>query len=285
MVFTRYIDDASIVQSPKSEELFRDHLIHDAKNGDVFPAIRRNSIDFYYFGSRLFEYRQRFKTHRKFVLLANKKDYLSEEEFPTKVHPASFNRSYKDIKDACRAYAGVEAEGISHIYSRFSYFRTKVPVVVLDIEISFEALNNEGTQDRIDLLLYNLRTRTLMFVEAKHFSNKELWSRQGKPPRVTRQLTRYSHQIQTRRDEIVASYSKYVQNVNGLFDLHLPEPQACFCDCGLYILGFDRDQLKGRFKELLLDDGSLKGVRFYSRGDPKDISAKTLWDKLEKCDK
>ncbi len=50
----------------------------------------------------------------------------------------------------------------------------------------------------------------------------------------------------------------------------------------LYVFGYDSKQ-QGRIKELLLDDGSLAGVRFRKRGNTTDsgLSAGVLWQRVE----
>ena len=61
------------------EKLFTDCILRDVlepkkgKRGGVFPAIRNDSIDFYYAGGGLFSFNKSrgFATHHKYALVAN----------------------------------------------------------------------------------------------------------------------------------------------------------------------------------------------------------------------
>jgi hypothetical protein len=150
---------------------------------------------------------------------------------------------------------------------------------VLDIEISFEALSGGRHQDRLDLLLFNKGEKRLRFYEAKHFSNKEIWSKAGTRPKVVQQILRYKDQIERTKLQIIKAYTQYVQIVNELFDLKLEPPQSLDPEVVLLIFGFDRDQLQGRFKMLLEVDGSLEDIKYYAIGNEAQLEIKNLWDR------
>jgi hypothetical protein len=242
-----------------TSSLWSNKIDQDCKNQNVFLAIRDNRIDFYHKGGKLFTYDSSgFKTHLKYasVITSTGKDYLTESELSGYKLASDFESNYQRIKENCSNYSGIEASGISDLYHKHSYLSDSI-VVVLDIEISFESLNEENKQDRIDILLLNKNTKTLQFVEAKHFSNKEIWSRST--PKVITQLKRYESQIAKRKLEIRLEYTEYVRIVNGIFDTSLPEPEDIEDKVTLLIFGFDDDQKKGRLKKLITTNKEYTG--------------------------
>ena len=136
-------------------------------------------------------------------------------------------------------------------------------------------------QDRIDLL-FNKKNRRLRFYEAKHFSNGELWSAVGTRPKVVSQIKRYETQIAREKDQIINQYRGYVNHVNELFGCSLPAPEAIDEYVPLLAFGFDRDQLQGRIKKLLLEDKSLDGMRYYFVGNIDAVNIANMWDAI-KC--
>ncbi|MFC1513602.1 hypothetical protein ACFL5P_01200 [candidate division KSB1 bacterium] len=287
--FSRSFDDKMIEQL-ETNSLYKNCIKEDLIRNVVFPAIRNNSMGFYYKGGRPFEFdKSGFKTNRKYLsLFKNKGDYLLESDLKElKEIKRNFEDQYKDIKENCAKYAGVEGEGVSYLYSKYSYVSSKSPVVVLDIEVAFakeksgpENGNDKARSNRIDILLYNKTERFLKFVEAKHFSNSEIWSKAGHSPKVVNQIKRYNKDINENKEAILEKYNKYIISCNTLFNLTMDEPQDIVDDCGLYIFGFDRDQLQGRFNKLLKNDNSLKGIDYYARGNPDTITAETLWNRI-----
>jgi hypothetical protein len=280
-----------LINELQVEPLFKECLLDDIENGEVFPAVRNGYIDFYYKGGRLFNYNKEiFKTHRKYLsIIKSNKDYLSENDIKNVKIVNNFSEQYKEIKENCANYSGIEAQGVYYLCKNNSFINSDKNVVVLDIEICFDVYKEEAELDtkekkldRIDILLYSTKERLLKFVEAKHFSNPELWSKENTPPRIKTQIDRYNRQINNKKEEIKNAYSNYVKIMNELFELDLKEPRDIKDDCGLYIFGYDKDQLEGRFKKLLKEDGSLEGIKYYTRGDQKKIDANTLWNKIVK---
>ena len=148
----KIIEDKFIASS-----LWSNHIEQDCKKQNVFFAIRDNRIDLYHKGGKLFTYdKNGFKTHLKYasVITANGKDYLTESELSAYKLASDFETNYERIKENCSNYSGIEASGVSDLYHKHSYLSNS-NVIVLDIEISFESLNEEKHQDRIDILLFN----------------------------------------------------------------------------------------------------------------------------------
>lgn len=279
-MFTRTLRQ-NLIDQLKSTELFQAKLLPDIKAGHVFPAVRRHSVDFYYKGGNLFSFKQNgeFETHIKYASIYNfGGEYILEDDLGKIRSITSFVEGYERIKENCSRYASAEKKGVSNIYSRHSYVsRPSNNEVVLDIEVSFRAATGGRHQDRLDLLIFNKSEKQLRFYEAKHFSNKEIWSKISTKPKVVQQISRYKAQIQGAEPIIIAAYTEYVRIVNNLFDLEIEEPQSLDPEVVLLIFGFDRDQLKGRFKVLLEADSSLEGIKYYAIGNEAQLEIKNLW--------
>jgi len=272
------------IQSLRGNRLFTDKLGPDIEAGAVFPAIRAGRIDFYHKGGKLFSYKKEFSTHKKYAaVIKSKGDYISELDLEENIEIIkSFFDGYERIRENCSQYSGVEAKGVSRIYHKYPFTNKDSNIVVLDIEISFEADSEERSQDRVDMLLLNKKTQQLRFCEAKHYSNSELWSMKGTRPKVVSQIERYQEQIERQGSDILREYGKYVEIINGLFECGLPEPKSIDDKVTLLVFGFDRDQQKGRMEDLLFDGVSLTGIQHYFIGSIAAVSLDNMW-KAVKC--
>lgn len=281
MDYGRYISDIkklkNINKALSEEDLgikLSEDFVNQGNGECVFPAIRNDGIHFYYKGSRIFTYSNKFRTHFKFLQPDGCNDYVSLND----VHSINFEKMsfinlYDGIKRNGSKYAGVESQGISSLYSKNSYVGKHKGVVVLDVEFRF------NKKDRVDLLLYNIDTKTLMFVEAKHFTNSELWSSKDGNRKVVNQLNKYTDDIGN-GEEIIVNYNHYIKNIKDIFNIKLPPAEHCIPYCGLYVFGFDGDQKDGKLKDGLLMDGTLDNYKCYVLGNPKKIDIDNLWNKL-----
>ncbi len=286
--FKRGLKNDGTLMSDNNAKLYN-LLKNDIKKGVVFSAPRNGYLNFYYKGGRLFEFRKgEFKTHIKYAsvitknkhnALTNDQYYVTSADLANITFLGDFAQDYKRIKENCALYAGDESAGVAQVYSRYSYANDLncSDVVVLDIEIAFDT----GT-DRIDLLLYDKKKRMLRFYEAKHYSNKELWSKEGTKPKVIGQLTRYNNIIKNKEGEILKAYENYMLCVNSLFDLALPTPLNIDPDTVLLVFGFDQNQLQGKLKGNLIKDGSLKDIRYYAVGNIGAANIESIWHKTKK---
>lgn len=268
------------IESLKSEELFTGRLKRDIENKNVFPAIRVGRMDFYHKGGKLFRYDGEFRTHKKYAsTIKSDSDYVSESDLQNKVEIVkSFSTGYEQIKENCSLYSGPEAQGVSRIYHKSPFTNGDLTVVVLDIEISFQARTEDRSQDRIDILLFNKATQRLRFYEAKHFSNSELWADKGQP-RVVSQIRRYEEQIYQEHNTILSQYKSYVEIMNSLFGSNLPEPESIDEKVTLLLFGYDTDQQGGRMQKLL---GSLSGIQHYFIGNISAVKTDNMW-KAVRC--
>lgn len=283
-MFERNLEQSSI-DKLKENDLWINHLKKDCEEQNVFLAIRKDNVGFYHKGGKLFGFDEKngFRTHIKYaaVIDETEKDYLTEKELENSKLISNFSDNYIRIKENCKHYSKDEALGVSEIYHNHSYL-SKERYVVLDIEVSFkpENENEKEKKNRIDILLFDTETKNLQFVEAKHFSNSEIWS--TKKPEVINQIKRYENQIKKSEKQIIEAYKKYVSVINEIFGLTLPPPLKVYEKVKLFIFGFDENQRKGRLTELILDKREYKEheVMVYSRGNTgnfKDLE--TLWEK------
>jgi hypothetical protein len=294
MTFERNFKPAAI-EKLRQEELYDKCLRPDIKNGLVFPAVRKDRMDFYYMGGKLFSYNVRngFTTHHKYasVIRSNsQRPYVTDSNLEA---ISSFVEGYKRIKDNCSLYSGVEAEGVSHVYGEFSCARSDRTerVVVLDIEVSLRR-NGESKEpepgtvkrassDQIDLLLFDTKSRALRFFEAKDFSNREIRALQTNAPKIEKQMKRYREQLENPdvREEMLKGYRKHVAVINQLFEpkQHLPEPEVIDPIPRVLVFGFDSSQYKKLKHEAERLEKKPYSLFVYAIGDIKRVKSGALF--------
>jgi hypothetical protein len=276
--------DGSLVKKIKSEPLWKDFLCDDCKKGEVFLAVRDKAIDFYHKGGRLFRYTSKgFGTDVKYATTLQEKDGANNRDLfkqglvyaseLAKLKPVSdFTKNYKMVKQNCKEHnKDSEASLVSKLYHKYSYL-SKSDIIVLDTEIAFSPLQKGKTQDRIDILLFDLRA--LQFVEAKRFSDSRLYS--NSTPEVIGQLERYKKQLQERVPEIQTQYCRYIENLNMIFDMNLPPPQTVETEPILWIFDYNIQE-KAKIKEIMTNS-QYKGIKVYAAGATKDTLPKSIYE-------
>ena len=271
------------IENLKKHDLWSKRIKEDCKAKDAFLAIRKNRIDLYHKGGKLFGFdNDGFKTHLKYasvITVKEKEDYLTEKQLGEYKLASEFETSYTRIKENCSNYSGPEDAGISTIYHKHSYLSDS-NVVVLDIEVSLKSLNENKSQDRIDILLFKKNSKTLQFVEAKHYSNSEIWSESI--PKVIGQIKRYELQVAEKKEQLLSKYSEYVKTLNSLFEITpaLPLPVDIEDKVTLLIFGFDEDQRNGRLKSLITQNPNhtFSGIKLYPIGNIEKVVTENLWN-------
>jgi len=275
--FKRGMGEA-LVEKLGAEALFQSKLKIDIEEGKVFFAIRNGYGSFYVNGSSLFSYSNSgFTTHHKFGFVPSTvgKDYIAEADLKHMSVIEKFIDGYDAIKERATKYAGIEASGVSALYKFAPTLKNlDEQYFLVDTEVVFNAANDTENQesddsrktDRIDILLYDNHKRQLLFCEAKHFSNSELWAKSNSKPKVVSQLNKYNNQISSKTKSIISEYENTFAEYNQLMGTKLQSPLSVCKQCGLLIFGFDRNQMK-RIKELLIADGSLLGYKHKLIGD------------------
>jgi hypothetical protein len=272
MPLERSLDEDSFEGFESSPLYIR--LRRDINNGEVFPAIRKRKIDFYYKGGNLFSYDTTFTTLRKYAGVAIAKgDNLKEEDLGGKARLIKdFVEGYEQIKENCSKFAQEEDAAISKIYSGFSLAKRDSLVVALDIEIVFQE-SRDDVKDQIDLLLYNKEERTLRFYEAKRYGNHQLRGRDL--PQVVAQVRRYEERILAQSENIVRQYANYVRLANRLWDCGLQEPKSLDNRVCLFIFDFDEDQEHGALRQIL---NNLQGICYYKIGHVENLDIRNMWN-------
>jgi len=280
--FNRNVE-ASLIEKLKGQRLWQEKLKGDCEKGEVFLAIRNGYISFYHKGGSLFKFDNKgFSTHRKHAIVIDvdeenaPKNYIYDGEL-SNIQINNFFDGYDGIKKNCELYPGVEAEGVSKLYQKSSYLCDE-PFFVLDIEIAFK--KEEGKQARIDILLYDTSSRKLRFVEAKHFSNSDIWSKNE--PKVITQIKEYEGQIAKHEKDLVDKYGLYIDCLNLIFNKQFKFPQCIDPNVSLLIFGFDEEQRRGdRFQELIYDNLEYSRIPMYCKGDPKGLNAEKIWKQVK----
>jgi len=281
----------NLVSKLESQKLFTERLMPDIEKGEVFFAIRDGYCSFYYKGCSLFKYDGKsFSTHYKYAFVPARKktdsDYIDESSLGEMRIVTCFYQGYQDIKKQAKLYAKEEATGVSTLYKNAPR-RENIQdrYFLVDIEIAFDATNDidDKKNDRIDILLYDNIKRELLFCEAKHFSNKELWSKSGKKPSVVQQIIKYNRQIEINEKMIISEYTEMFKEYNSLMRTDLKAPKEIQKSCGLYVFGYDGQQQK-KLNQLLIDDGSLDGYKYRFIGNPQKGTIKSLFEELAKSD-
>lgn len=288
--FNRHVSSAMLDRLMR-EPLYINYLRPDiapasgvrvARNQSVFLAIRNRRIDFYHRGGKLFSFDNAgFETNLKYaatIIHHNKKTTVRESELRDVRCITDFSSGYASIKSLCALYAHEEARGVSELYSRFPYTAHGQPVVVLDIEASFDSRlrdDSDNTQDRIDLILLNTRSKELLFVEAKRQENPEIHASDANVPPVVSQIGRYRDQIEVQKKPILESYGRVVEATNALLGLDLPRPESIVPEVPLLVFGYDRAQENGPVKACKQRLISAK-VCCLGIGQPRAVKAATL---------
>jgi len=271
------MSNQDLIKKLKETKLYNEILRNDVVKGEVFLAFRNNRIDFYYEGGKLFSFDHKgFSTHIKYASVIDTSDgkddsienYVTEEKLENYKLVSNFLKGIARIKENCKNYAGDEAKGVAEIYSKYSYLKSNKDIVVLDIEIAFEAKDRKG-HDRIDILLLDKKNKNLIFVEAKHSLNKDLWS--TTTPEVIKQINRYEQQIKMKEGAIKTKYCENIKLLNDLFEIELPFPEKIDDKVILFIFGFDDDKKKGKLKRDVYEKKEYKGKMIYSKGDVSNI--------------
>ena len=128
------------------------------------------------------------------------------------------------------------------------------------------------------MVLYPHFFRRNQFIEAKDYSNKELWSSIGTKPKVSGQIEKYNGDLTKFYIDILEEYKKYILHLNNFFGFKINEPIKIIETTSLYMFGFDQNQ-KAKIEESLKNDNSLENIKYYFNGDAKKTDVEILFNK------
>ena len=215
MSFIRSLDKRQIelLQNNKNNALFN-LLKKDIISGVVFPAVRKNQIYFYYEGGCLFKF-----SNGKFMRDSAFEKYGGETE------GTSYEIAKKQVENKFTNKMGnvKERRLLNALY--YHTFGNKRPydTIVLDIEVNLNG--NIACGKKCDLVLYNVPSGEIMFVEGKVFSDSRVNVKIGNTPEVIEQVNEYSLAIEEQAQTIINQYANYVGIVNYLFGSQYPIPK------------------------------------------------------------
>lgn len=270
MAFSRTANIEYLLEKLKKEPLYNEKLKND---NDVFMGLRDNEIHFYYGGSRIYKYTNKgFMSHKEYCINTNETvDYVNQNELCLVNIITDKLLNYEPIKKMAKKYAGLEDKGISKLFK--NDYNVTNNVFLLDIEIALKS-------GRIDILLFDNKNKILKFIEAKHYSNKELWSEEGSKPLVIDQINKYNNDLcnDDYNNEILCEYKKYIKILNGFLNLDTPInlPQKIESATSLYVFGFDQNQ-KIKIEKLLKKDDSLDDIEYYFIGNESTVNIENIF--------
>lgn len=255
---------------------------------DLFIAIRDDYLNVYYQGNSLMKISESSgklicDIHYKYLLSpSHSKPYVKFEDslavnFGAESRASLLaneltSKTISDLKKAAKVYGGEEKEGVHKIMLSNEN--------IIDTEIAFSVKDensDQTTAKRIDFAA--LRTgangqNEIVFYEAKHYSNSELFAQTGEP-KVVGQIRVYEQEyIEKMQAEIISAYSQYFDDFQKITGTSLgTAPVAVNPNVRLVIFGFDQDQKEGsnfnrrinKLKKYLEDEYILL------KGDAKDF--------------
>lgn len=277
--FARTINEAQMVllraTAASSEGVWLREALGDS---ELFFTLRKERVDVYYRGQVIYSIdlksaRLTPRTHVKYLVVDGRDPYIKMQNGVFNYQHSHLQSEYKEgislgqIKSAAGKYSTVESKGIYAVINR--------DPLVIDVEIAFNN-NNEvaehnpsaslRTQDRVDMvrLTPSKEGIDLVFWEAKHLSNKELFKE-----KIFDQLAAYARQLQSRQGELAAAFRNVCHfhrdldrvrkglGFAGASDSHLELlegvasgrlPLRIVKEPSLFVFGFDNDQKEGRWK-------------------------------------
>ena len=193
--------------------------------GEVFPAVRKNELHFYYKGGCLYKFSGgSFKRDKNFEKFGVGLDGLSPYE-----------KAKREIEIKFTNAAGGESERqlLDRLYCHTFNQKNGSKVVVLDIEVN---LGGQAVK-KCDLVLMNTETDELMFVEGKVFSDSRVNVAISFTPEVISQVNTYTAAIASQRQTILEQYARHIEIVNVLFGTSYRPPKRIVEPAKLLVYG------------------------------------------------
>ncbi len=268
MGFIRLFDDAAIdkMKSAKNAEIL-ERLMNDVAAGEVFPAVRVNELHFYYKGGCLYKFTgSSFERDPRYAKYAGNAVYSNEYERAKAENANKFTainggKTERQLLDGLCCHTFGAGKGSD--------------VVVLDIEVN---LGGRAVR-KCDLVLMNVKTAELMFVEGKVFSDRRVKSALGRMPEVIEQVNLYSSSIALQKKSIIEQYGEHVRIINKLFGTGFCPPQTVIEPAKLLVLQMQGGKTENaRYTVDIIEKNLGTGnVMWVSEGEP---SLSEIWSGL-----
>lgn len=228
MAFIRTFNETQIqkMMSGANAELF-DKLKTEVVGGEVFPAVRKNELYFYYRGGCLYKFAGgSFKRDNNYERYGGNTEALSEyEKLKNQV-----KHKYSNPKGEA-----MERQLLDGLYSYTYGSQFKSNVVVLDIEVNLNG--TVGSGKKCDMVLLNTQTDEILFVEGKVFSDSRVNVKTTFVPEVIAQVNTYTAAIDEQRQAIREQYANHIQVVNRLFGTSYEPPKKVIEPAKLLVYG------------------------------------------------
>jgi hypothetical protein len=217
-MFIRSFDKIGALEN---EDLFTKKLKEDVLAGNVFPAVRKGNIDFYYEGGVLFRFNgsgfSRNRNYKNYTPDGCKKsgDWIDDYDICKEENKFRFSNATVSMGCPTSLERQILASLCQHTFNGNGHSA----VVVLDIEVRL----NFANQKKCDLVLLDTRTGRIMFVEGKIMRDGRMRCKfdpnNNNEPEVIGQVENYSAMIENKDNAgiICKEYSKHTEIVNKLF--------------------------------------------------------------------
>lgn len=269
MSFIRSLDKRQIelLQGNKNSALFN-LLKKDIVAGVVFPAVRKNQIYFYYEGGNLYKF-----SNGKFM-----RDKAFEKYGG--VEGSSYEIAKKQVENKFTNKMGSAKERrLLNVLYRHTFGNERLfDTIVLDIEVNLNGKVACGK--KCDLVIYNVPSGEIMFVEGKVFSDSRVNVTRGNTPKVIEQVKEYSLAIEEQAQTIISQYANHVDIINCLFGSKYPTPKKLIQPAKLLVYETPLKRTENNFYSIDKINASLgaNNVFFVKQGERP--STDEIWNSL-----
>ncbi len=274
------------------------------QKGKGLLTIRDNHATVYYNGNRLCDLpaSDRFdpKVNRKFLPLLRSKcmddklptQYIGESEWRRQAGlSACTEYTYADVlPEICSNIIYHETPESGQIVNLYAYAplcaTNRSPVILLDIEAVFSSPDED--EDRIDLVLYHVEDRRLIFCEVKRLWDFRLNQNALYPAGILGQMERYQARIDRERDNIRVQYDRVIDFYNIFSTRHgssgrkIPHIGEEAPLLGVLIVEYKNNEADSRRRKEVKAMLSAAGIKYKDIGDTSHITESSLLDIYKK---
>lgn len=290
--FNRDYNDVFVAELSEwsGEDDYIYNILVDAKQGRTFLAFRPNSkISFYIQGRNMCDiepyndYKPTVETKYLPLMRSDKvvDGRVTEDKWKEAIgtDKYSWGKIYSEIVDKLTMLSDTKATQVSMLYRFSPLAGSDSKIVLLDIEsmFSYQVENGVTKPDlRVDVVLYNLETRQLIFLEVKRFDDVKLKNNKVLQEAITRQLKSYKELIQEEKTEIIREYNKTIEAYSKVAGIQMkPIDDSKDILFGLIITEYrlyDTAKVNRTSKKI----ETLTGVPVLSIGNVSNVSSLTL---------
>ncbi len=262
-----------------------EYIKKDINIGKVFPALRKDRIDFYYEGGCIIQYeKNEFSYNIEYFKHIGKEYYvISPNNYFISGQRFDILSLYDELKKGVKNKFNndgkkKERQFLCELY-KYTYADRKSDTVVLDIEIYNE-------RKKCDLMLYNKKLQELMLVEAKVVGDGRI-SKQKKEdlPEVIKQVKEYTGWIDKGVGTFKEQYTNYITIMNRVFGIDFKSEIKDICKSAKLIVFEPEKPLGNDHKQKLVNNLGTENVLFANEEnvlnkDNSTIDIDKIWELL-----